>query len=133
MTLYEQGSPDHHWPRCPGCGVPRQTVCPYCGEAAAAFQFVGDAPVGLEPQRYEWAEDLPPEKGELWLRCTTCDDLFAARFYRRCAWCGHVAESGIEADPPPTTGAFNPRVLLTLAILTAVLSGLFGWFYFELR
>lgn len=79
---------ENGWPVCPDCDRRRTTVCPFCDTAGHDFPLADANYAAL-------AEDAssPP----LAVICTTCDEPWAAEFYRRCEWCGHDFGHGLAA------------------------------------
>jgi len=141
----ETDDDDHwaDWPTCPDCGKRRQAVCDVCGQAGTDFPLADfspapaprsatRAPAAENDDRSETAQAEDPKP---LLLCPTCDEAFSARFYRRCAWCGHEADNGIDR-PPDSTGRhedWNPRVAAVGFGAAAILLGVFLMLWYLLR
>ena len=123
------------WPQCPGCGALRETCCPKCRSAGAQWQqadsryldpqqAAGTAVEGLD------ADDAERDDGQLVVICPTCDWMFSARFYRRCAMCSHDFGSGIDAEARATSEAeaINPRVIAVVLVLGVLLIAVLAYF-----
>lgn len=135
------------WPHCPQCGQPRDTMCPKCrhighhlpqaetpvdAEELAAIRgepaFV-ELQLNAAHESPQEATRMPPhaQHEPLWLLCPICDWLFQPNFYRRCAWCSHHFDDGLEIQPPRNLERepINLRMILLagglLALLLAVL------------
>jgi hypothetical protein len=117
------------WPQCPQCGLRRTTVCPACNTAGNHFQqgdFVDAVP---------WIDSRSGQSRNAFgtlLLCPTCDEPFAARFYRYCPGCGFDFGSGVEVNVPDSAfdSEFNVRVvavLLGVVSVVAVVLGYFRW------
>ncbi len=97
------------WPLCLGCGRRRLTMCPVC--QTAGFDMPrGELPEGItvsqiasglarhgaaQPRQGSAEES---DRGVL-LLCATCDEPFAAEYFRRCGECGYEHASGMDGDP----------------------------------
>ena len=125
------------WPRCPQCSQPRQCACPACQVAGVDFPLAEyqAASAPLHPTRAHIDESpvsLPPTHGRPLLRCTTCDEVFAPRFYRRCQNCGHDFGEGIDLETAPQE-ELTPRFFLLLAGMLLTLGVLLVYFWWILR
>ena len=100
---------------CPGKGVPQE-----------------DRPQRESPQG-DTAEEagVEPEVVRLVLVCPTCDEPFVPEFSRRCEWCSHQFEDGIEISTGSATveqiSSQAIAVALGLLALLLALAGYFAW------
>ncbi len=97
------------WPACLGCGRPRLTLCPVCQTAGFDLPW-GELPEGITAAQIadrvtRHGAAVPrrsPTDGSeecVLVLCTTCDEPFAAEYFRRCGECGYEHSSGLEGDP----------------------------------
>lgn len=127
------------WPPCPGCGRPRQTVCPACGTAGnqfplAEYQALPNQPRDTRNPAASRGSSVSKESGAgaVLLMCPRCDEAFRPRFYRICPACGDDAGSGWE-PPGSEREPIPPRVLVAVYGLLAVgvLMTLYFWLLFR--
>ena len=114
------------WPRCPGCGKNRQTICPICGEKGQ--QLTVDPLAFSEPGS---ETDQRAAEDRLTLICPLCDEIYLAQFYRHCEWCNHDWGTGIEVNSTSSTPVTR-RERLVIAILigtTIILLLYFSWLF----
>jgi hypothetical protein len=101
------------WPCCPMCSERRLAVCRICSTASTRF------PIGYQGPGE--SEDKEP----LLLVCTTCDEPFVPRFYKRCEHCGFEFEDGVDL-PRPTR---EPEMVYTdMARVWVVIAGMVALF-----
>lgn len=115
----QQLADDDRYARCPNCGQPRTTTCPFCQTRGDRFTIA----FTLE------AEDAV--EGPAMLICPTCDEPFEPDYLRHCEGCGHDFGSGQETPPVDTAPDFEPRKLRVLMVASAALAlvaGLFAYF-----
>jgi hypothetical protein len=125
------------WPLCPGCGQPRQTICPVCQEAGiefplAEYQMLPEPlrrPSAPEPARA--SAKRQPENTVL-LVCPTCDEAFTPMFYPRCQQCGHVFLETVDENTE-LLNQLTPRVLFTAIAVLLLGWGFLLYFWFILR
>jgi len=89
--------------RCPACGRPRVTTCPFCKTSGSRFH-----PADLIDGHASGAEPAL-------LICPMCDEPFEPSYLRTCEWCGHDSGEGIEAPEivrPLQSEPVNWRVVL---------------------
>lgn len=112
------------WPVCPQCQARREAQCPVCSASGIDFRLAD----------FEEPED--PEEGDsnadVLLLCSTCDEPFTPKFYRRCADCGHDFGGGIEREEI-VREELNSRVVLVIVAMVLLLGGLFAFFALVLR
>ncbi len=112
----DRGEDAASWPTCPRCRSRRHTSCPYCGTAGSDFRIVEPA----------WTPDEDRKPPSLWILCPLCDELFAARFSRRCEWCGFDFGEGIDWDAAHLLAhreeQLTARAVLAAALLTGVVA-----------
>jgi uncharacterized paraquat-inducible protein A len=141
------------WPRCPQCDAPRSTRCPICGTAGCDFAPVdmgftwipgpqdphaatscscapdacpangapADADVPNGEQVQDWADNM--------VICSTCDEPFRPEYPRRCEWCGHEFDDGLDVDATPARqDQLNARVVAAILALLALLLGFAVYF-----
>lgn len=107
------------WPTCPACGTRRQARCATCGFASDSFPLAEYQELGVEadPVRLGRNPDSADRlASRVLLMCPVCDEAFRARFYDRCAACGHDFGYGVRieaADDDP----LSPRMIGTIAAL----------------
>lgn len=112
-------SPD--WPRCPECGAPRLTRCPYCRTSGTSFAKADHPPsaaafgAGSEVDVFHPAEGSScscshagcgaeahpgeePEDASGMCVCPMCDEPFHPDYLRQCEWCGHDFGEGFVAE-----------------------------------
>lgn len=113
------------WPQCPDCARKRTTVCPYCGTSGVDFP---------------WADEGDPteEYPELWIECPVCDSVYEPDYLDRCEWCGNRFPSGIKPPQEPrraprVTWQWNPRLVIVLLAMAAIMAVVGGYFYWLLR
>lgn len=111
--------PRKPWPRCPGCGAARVTTCPACKTSAAAFPPADASHLAAE---------APQDSDQALVLCPTCDEPFAPQYLKRCEWCGHEFDDGIEPTPEPSSERINVRMLLVMAAVAALCVGLLAYF-----
>jgi hypothetical protein len=123
------------WPKCPGCGRRRQTVCPACGQAGNQVPLAEYQ--ATEALRFNTRRALSQESGEaesrsVLLLCSRCDEAFAPQFYRVCPACGRDAGEGIEPEMAQRR-SINSRVLFVLYTLLAIalLVVFYFWWLFQ--
>ncbi|MFI4876188.1 MAG: hypothetical protein ACIALR_12645 [Blastopirellula sp. JB062] len=121
------------WPSCSGCGAPRMTQCPGCGEATEEFRLAAYQETGVEmrssrPQAAPWVSDRYPL-----LVCPTCDEQFRPKFYQECAWCGHVFDDGERVTFASLFRPLSRREWFAVAGLAGVLAVGLLWFTIVLR
>lgn len=118
------------WPCCPDCGQRRNTHCPICHDAGNEFP--------LAEYNVAAPTAVPAEQGEnrvaslQLLVCSVCDEAFHPRFYRRCAWCGHDFEDGVETENLPRE-RIGERAVLVMVALGALAMLMFGYLWFLFR
>jgi hypothetical protein len=141
--------PPRDWPKCPECGQPRTTQCPFCGAAGSDFPAAdvdlmdssegcgnfhspcdtcanenGTVPLDVTPMPESDGVSPPPM-----LICPTCDEPFVPVYLRRCVWCGHEFGDGIDAPPVAEEDQqLNGRIIAIIVLL--LLFGLGSMIYF---
>jgi hypothetical protein len=107
-------------------------------DEGAAGQWSGDD----QPGRHSHASGNPatgtgaPEPGDaprLVVLCPTCDEPFAPRFARQCAWCAHEFDDhGFETDggEEALDEELDRRVILGLFVLAALVIAGLAYFYY---
>ena len=121
------------WPRCPGCGSQRLSVCPACGDAGADFELADtlDEKPGPEVPVEPAHEDESASEG--WLVCPTCEEIFLPRYYRCCHACGHDFRTGLEIEVDEQLGQFNLRVASVAIVVLAIPLALALFYWLLLR
>jgi hypothetical protein len=113
------------WPICPQCHERREAQCTGCSAHGTDFRLADfDEP--------DDAEEGGVGEDDVLLLCSTCDEPFAPRFYRRCAECGHDFGAGIEGDEI-VREEFNSRVVLVIVAMLLLLGGLLAFFVVVLQ
>jgi hypothetical protein len=113
------------WPACPQCQARREAQCSVCQASGSDFRLADfDEPEDPE----EAAGDA-----EVLLLCSTCDEPFTPRFYRRCADCGFDFGDGIVETVTEQHEEINSRVVLVAVVMVLLLIGLLGFFAIVLR
>ena len=112
------------WPLCPQCDARREAQCPVCLAHGTDFRLADFE----EPDDAEAVGD----GADVLLLCSTCDEPFMPRFYRRCAECAFDIGEGIER-PAIVPDEMNPRAILVMVGMMLLLCGLLAFFAFVLR
>jgi hypothetical protein len=107
------------WPLCPQCQARREAQCTVCSAHGTDFRLA------------DFEEPEHPEEGDsdadVLLLCSTCDEPFTPKFYRRCAECGHDFGAGIERAEV-VRDELNSRVIVVCIVMVILLVGLLGLF-----
>jgi len=92
------------WPRCPGCGRRRQTICPSCHTTGNQFPLAEFIPSSKKGAPIQLIADGTADPDEpVLVICELCDTAFAPQFYRRCEACGHDFGGGLVVAEPAAT------------------------------
>jgi len=109
--------------RCPSCGKPRMTTCPFCKTSSATF------PASTGPDRNN-------DHADTIVVCSVCDEPFRPTYLKVCEWCGHEFPDGSQplARTEPTEPIeFNERMLVVIIGTVAVVVATIGYFAWLLR
>jgi hypothetical protein len=122
------------WPRCPGCGEKRQTICPICQTAGNDFEKghlpeeVNASDIVEELTSYEHDDHREGEKpvhSNIILLCHGCDEPFAPRFYDHCEHCAQEFPDGRSTDFTILDDSRPVAFWIGVAMLAAFVFGLF--------
>jgi hypothetical protein len=133
-TALTEQTPLPVWPVCPRCDRRRTAVCPVCGTAGSDFPLGwGDTAAGTVELNDATADLVTDEEEteELLVICPGCDESFRPGFLRRCEWCGHKFQGGVEAEIEEDRGppeVLSPRTLATIGALVVLVAALFAYF-----
>lgn len=120
-TVETATTPDEidSWPQCPECNARRITVCPICKTSGSHFCWAD--------KEYSQTTDTD-EENRLMVLCPTCDEPFVPQYLRRCEWCGHGFDDGIEPDHDQVSELLSPRAMAVILGLVALFVGLLVYF-----
>jgi hypothetical protein len=138
-------------PVCPQCDEPRKTFCPVCHTSGTEFTMAdsgysvvpeldadsgpmscgcGSCGCGSGHETHDEGASETDEPPPVLLLCLTCDEAFEPQYLRRCEWCGHEFDDGVEppeeaSDEPPDSTSPAATLLLAVAVLAGI--AIFVW------